>query len=450
MVLPAAHRIARLSALAAAAWIVLTALLVAPAGAAGPVFDRDFPDPDVVKVGGTYHAYATNGEGRYVQHATSRDLIHWSASASDPLPELGAWAEPNRSLVWAPEVFDNGRGFTMYYTAHDRAGDRQCIGVALSSSPDGPFLPHGGEPLVCPVERGGAIDAASYAEDGRRYLLWKDDGNCCGADTWIHLQAVTWDGTRTTGEPVALLRQDRTWEGELIEAPTLVRRGGRYVLFYSADSYEGGGYKSGYAVASALRGPYTKGAAPLMTTESFDGAVRGPGGQDVVVGPDGRDRIVFHGWSPDGSRRRVLYVADLGFADGRPVVRGSRVGHQAEDARVHHAVVRDAVGAVGGRAVGFIDHADSFVEFKVFAASGGPHTLWVRFANGSRDGAGGPASASHRLSVNGKKAGAVDYPFTGWDDWRTSAVSLILRDGWNTVRLSKGDRHAELDGVELA
>ncbi|WP_374776109.1 family 43 glycosylhydrolase [Streptomyces sp. NBC_01310] len=453
---PVVHRIGRTLAVAAACAVAVGALAAAPAGAAadgvGPVFDRDFADPDIVKAGRTYHAYATNSGGKHIQHATSRDLVHWSMADADPLPELGTWAEPNPSWVWAPEVFDNGRGFTMHYTARDRASGRQCIGVALSSSPNGPFRPSGEGPLVCPVAEGGAIDAASHTEDGRRYLLWKNDGNCCERDTWLHLQAVTWDGTRTTGDPVRLIRQDREWEGKLVEAPTLVERDGRYVLFYSADSYDGHRYKTGYAVADSLTGPYTKAAAPLMTTESFDGAVRGPGGQDVVTGPDGQDRIVFHGWSPDGTRRRVMYGADLGFAGGYPVVRGSKVVYQAENARVNHAVVRDAVGALDGRAVGHIDHADSFVEFDVFAASQGRHALWVRFANGSRNGGGdgGPATASHHLVVNGKAAGAVHYPHTGWDRWDTSAASLTLRKGWNTVRLSTGERHAELDSIEVA
>ncbi len=403
-----------------------------------------------MKAGRTYHAYATNGGGKHIQHATSRDLVYWSMRDADPLPELGRWAEPNPSRVWAPEVFDNGRGFTMHYTARDRASGRQCIGVALASSPNGPFRPAGEGPLVCPVADGGAIDAASHTENGQRYLLWKNDGNCCETDTWLHLQAVTWDGTRTTGEPVRLIRQDREWEGELIEAPTLVKRDGRYVLFYSADSYDGHRYKTGHAVAAGLTGPYTKAAAPLMTTESFDGAVRGPGGQDVVTGSDGQDRIVFHGWSPDGTRRRVMYGADLGFAGGRPVVRGSRTVHQAENARVNHAVIRDAVGALDGRAVGFLDHADSFVEFDVFAASPGRHALRVRFANGSLNSDGGPATASHSLVVNGEDAGAVHYAHTGWDRWDTSSGSLTLRKGWNTVRLSTGERHAELDCIEVA
>jgi arabinan endo-1,5-alpha-L-arabinosidase len=72
-------------------------------------------------------------------------------------------------------------------------------------------------------------------------------------------------------------------------------------------------------VADRLTGPYVKAAAPLMTTDTFAGRVRGPGGQDVVAGADGRDRIVFHGWSADRSRR-VMYAADLSFSGGQLIV----------------------------------------------------------------------------------------------------------------------------------
>ncbi|MFF2521451.1 glycoside hydrolase family 43 protein [Streptomyces liangshanensis] len=300
----------------------------ARAATAGPVLDRNFPDPDLVKVGRTYHAYATSGNGKNIQHATSTDLDHWSVADTDPLPALGAWVRSDEPRVWAPEVYANGKGYTMLYTARDRASDKQCIGAALASSPDGPFRPAGEGPLVCPTGQGGAIDAASYTERGHRYMLWKNDGNCCGLDTWLHMQATSWDGTRLTGEPTRLIKQDRDWEGDLVEAPTLVERGGHYVLFYSADAYDGDRYKTGYAVASSLTGPYTKAAAPLMTTATFAGAVTGPGGQDVVTAPDGRDRIVFHGWSADRSRRS-MYAADLTFAAGHPVVAGSKALRRA-------------------------------------------------------------------------------------------------------------------------
>src|SRR5579859_1471784 len=42
-----------------------------------PVLNIDFPDPDVLKVGNTYYAYATNGNGFNIQVTSSTDLVHW-------------------------------------------------------------------------------------------------------------------------------------------------------------------------------------------------------------------------------------------------------------------------------------------------------------------------------------------------------------------------------------
>src|SRR4051795_6094681 len=64
------------------------------AGPSGPVIDRNFADPDVMKVGRTYYAYATNTDGRHIRWATSTDLTHWTVQPGDALPTLGAWADP--------------------------------------------------------------------------------------------------------------------------------------------------------------------------------------------------------------------------------------------------------------------------------------------------------------------------------------------------------------------
>ncbi|WP_189825771.1 family 43 glycosylhydrolase [Streptomyces finlayi] len=272
-------------------------------------------------------------------------------------------------------------------TAASDASDGECVPVPMNLSHQEnhrvPSLPHPAHPAAHPrphlPDRPGPRPPRPCHRrrrgpargDGRRYLLWKNDGNCCGLgrDTWLHLQPTTWDGTRLTGPPVRLIRQDRPWEGRLAEAPTLVKRAGQYVLLYSANAYDTGAYATGYALSPHLTGPYTKAPRPLLTTCTFSGAVRGPGGQDVVEGPDGRDHLLLHGRYGGA---RFLYLADLDWADGRPVVRGGAQAYEAERARPTDVTVRTAPGACEGRAVGHIDHPGSRVEFRVFAASPGP------------------------------------------------------------------------------
>ena len=407
------------------------------------VLDRDFPDPDVSKFGDTYYAYATN-EGKNLPWATAPDPDGpWSYQPTDALPSLGAWARTGRT--WAPDVSQRSDGrYLLYYTAWHAASGRQCIGAALADSPGGPFAPVGTQPLVCPLEDGGAIDASSFVDsDGARYLVWKNDGNAIGATTWIHVQRVAADGLTFEGGPTQVLRNDRADEAGIIEAPVITKVGDKYVLFYSAGPYTTNQYGTSYAVASSVNGPYTKAFRFLMTTDSLDGAVGGPGGADVLRDAGG-DKLVFHGHRDAGGRG--MYVADLGWANGNPVVRGSRVRYEAERGTLNNCSVREnAAGASDGKVVAYIDHADSSVDVgSIYVPTTGDYSLHVGYANGSA------GTASHTVAVNGSAVGSISYPVTGWDSWRQATKDVTFQAGWNTIRLGKGTAFAEVDFIEVA
>ena len=289
-------------------------------GYSNPVIDRDFPDPDVLRVGDVYYAYATNSGGVNIQVARSTDLVNWEL-LPDALPRLPAWAAQDFGFAWAPEVttFD-GEQYVMYHVA--RYQGVQCLGLAISESPEGPFEPQGDAPFVCQMEQGGSIDAASFVDDdGTPYLLWKNDGNALGGKTWLYIQQLAPDGLSLIGEPVQLLERDQMWEGRLVEAPTLWKHDGRYYLFYSANDYASPQYAIGYAVSDKVFGPYAKPSRqPLLKTNLGEGLV-GPGGQDIVRWTDGSEWMVYHGWVADG---RAMFLALLTWEDGAPVVGHAR------------------------------------------------------------------------------------------------------------------------------
>lgn len=294
-----------------------------------PVINRDFPDPDLLQVGDTYYAYATNSGVAHVQGAKSDDLIVWDL-VTGVLPAMPLWARAG--FTWAPEVttWDDGQSFVMYFTARDDASDKQCIGTATSTSPEGPFLSDAEAALICQLDQGGSIDASAFRDDdGTPYLLWKNDGNCCGYDVYLYLQQVSPDGLSLVGEPVRLLTNDQPWEGTLIEAPTLWKHDGRYYLFYSANSYAGADYAIGYAVADTITGPYTKPLSePLFATDFGVGAAIGPGGQDIVLDDEGETWLIYHSWNGDASFRR-MNLDQLVWEDGQPVIQGPNPGPQA-------------------------------------------------------------------------------------------------------------------------
>jgi len=268
------------------------------------VIDQDFADPGVIVEGDTAYAFATNTAGFTIRAATSSDMTTWTVSDKDALTSLPAWASPGKT--WAPEVAKVENGFVMYLTAKDASSAYQCIGTATSSTAAGPYVGVGTQPLVCPQDAGGAIDASTFRDDdGKLYLVWKTDGNCCGLDTWIELAPLSADGLSLTGPPVKLLKQDKAWEGDLIEAPTLVKRDGRYVLFFSANDYSTDRYAIGTATASVISGPYTASDEPFLSSASSHGRYIGPGGQSVVTFK-GKDWLVFHSWDEAYAYRGML------------------------------------------------------------------------------------------------------------------------------------------------
>lgn len=282
--------------------------------------DQDFPDPDVLHSGGTYYAYATNSAAVNVQVATSTNLTSWTVLTTDALPTLPIWTAPGKT--WAPDVSEVSPGrFVMYFVAANIDPSLQCVNVATSDSPTGPFVAAGSAALVCSPVEGGAIDPASFVDtDGTAYLVWKNDGNCCGLDTWLQIAPLSRDRLSLTGPPTKLIKQSLAWEGNLIEAPTLVKHGDRYVLFYSSNDYGGDKYQIGYATSHSPLGPYKKSGQPLLSTASSGGRYVGPGGQDVVARPDGSTALVIHSWS-DGFAYRGMSVLSLDWKGDVPSVR---------------------------------------------------------------------------------------------------------------------------------
>ena len=220
--------------------VVGTATVVAsPAGAwVDPVFTGDAADPFVLDTGDGYIAYTTSHIAEHVPILHSSDLSTWE-EAGDALPIVGKWVDRANPRVWAPSVLPAASGFVLYYTANDARSHRQCIGRAVSAVADGPFVDDAAQPLVCQVELGGSIDPSPFVDaDGQRYLLWKSDGNCCGLVPALWSQRLAPDGLSLEGVgPSQLLAAEERWEKGIVEAPSMVRTGGTYVLFYSGGPF---------------------------------------------------------------------------------------------------------------------------------------------------------------------------------------------------------------------
>lgn len=292
---------------------------------ANPVIDTDMPDPFVLDTGDRYYLYSTTNITDNYPYATSDDLVTWEPQG-DAMPRLAGWANGN---TWAPEVTQTSAGYVMYYTARapglarpDGAG-AQCVGVAVAETPDGPFVDESSEPLVCQLDLGGTIDASIVRDvDDSLWLIYKNDGNCCSIPTRFFMRQMTEDGLAFAGDeiPVEGILNDQPWEGGVVEAPTIHHRDGAYYLFYSGNNYRSAGYAVGYATSDSLTGPYEDAEEnPILSTAN--GAI-GPGHQALIEDRDGDLWLVYHAWASSAFLERNVWIDELSFEDGRPVVHG--------------------------------------------------------------------------------------------------------------------------------
>lgn len=289
------------------------------------VLNQDFADPDALRVGDTYYAYSTSNHHGNVPFATAPSVFGPWTRGGNALPNLGAWADGGGT--WAPHVTQLASDrFVLYYTAHRKDisdYDVECIGVAVSSSPAGPFVPtgparneDGSAPLVGPARLGGAIDAETFTENGKLYLLYKVDGNRVGKPSLILLQELSPDGLTPIGGASTLLQSTAgAPDNGVVEAPHLEHHGSHYVLFYSSSFYGDDGYHTRYAMSPSLTSGYKKSSEPLITTDSLHGLALGPGGAVVL---DDRTHILFHGWI-NNHQERAMYAAGLNWdSEDRP------------------------------------------------------------------------------------------------------------------------------------
>ncbi|MEU7651052.1 glycoside hydrolase family 43 protein [Micromonospora taraxaci] len=287
-----------------------------------PVVSTDAPDPQAIQVGNIWYLFHTNSQGHNVPVRTSSDLVDWT-EAEDALPTLPDWADPGKT--WAPEAIELAPDrFLLYYTVAGRESGRQCVGRAVASAPQGPYSDDASGPLICQAELGGAIDASPYRDtDGSLWLLWKNDGNAIGVDTWLWSQRLADDGLTLVGEPTKLLKQTEPWEGTLIEGPFFHRQDGRLLLFFAANAYDRAEYAEGYAVCESPTGPCVK-ATENPILKSTDVA-SGPGHASMVI-KDGRTWLLYHAWPPgqEGSTDpgRQVWLDEVTWVDGKPVVKG--------------------------------------------------------------------------------------------------------------------------------
>ena len=292
----------------------------------------NFPDPSVAKYDGTYYGFAT---GAYIQTGSSSSLTTGWTLSSQAITDPPNWANnefwgPSSHRVWAsiPGV-GSFWVYYLYFSATESVGANHSIGVALATSPTGPYLKQDDAKLVAATSNGrGAIDPKLFVDDdGQRYLLYSRDHQdrvrCQGAKRTIVVRKMTDAGHASTQAAVILTARGypdsspNHWEKCTVEAPTMMKTEGRYLLLYSGGNFEDGSYGIGLADC----GEDIFGGCTRIVNTSNDPGDQWPkfSGWHGTVSPGGADllqdgiqkRLVFHHTTNASPLRRRMATVPL-------------------------------------------------------------------------------------------------------------------------------------------
>jgi len=291
------------------------------------VYNGDLGDPFILPVAGGggdagFVAFGTGDWPARVPTARSADLTNWQ-QGPDALPQLPSWTapDPKNSLSWAPAVLRTGDGYLLYVTLPDARTGQQCIAVAESSVPEGPYTGVGAGPLLCQHDLGGSIDpSVTRDRAGRLHMFWKNDGNSMGVASSLWGQELDLDGRGLRGTAHRLLSADQPWQDGIVEEPAVLpATGGGWWLFYSANAFDKPEYATGLAYCSSLDGPCRATSdGPFLATPALrQDRQFAPGGLETFSDGDGQRWAVFDTWNRPPRNGRFRCCRSLQIAPVR-------------------------------------------------------------------------------------------------------------------------------------
>jgi hypothetical protein len=190
------------------------------------------------------------------------DMVNWTDHGSPAGYKTFSWGTGD---AWAPQGVPRNGKFYLYVPINNSTGAK--IGVAVSSSPLGPFTDALGKAIVSTGT--GDIDPTVFIDDdGQAYLYW---GN---PNLWyvkLNTDMTTYPGSPTktsltTASFGVRSNTDRTTAYE--EGPWFYKHGSLYYMVYAAD---GTPEKISHSTSSGPLGPWTY-RGDIMAKESGTGS----------------------------------------------------------------------------------------------------------------------------------------------------------------------------------
>lgn len=316
-------------------------------------------DPACKKLGDYYYMYSTDAiyrENRkeafekgvplgYIQVRRSKDLVHWEFMgwAFPDIPiEAIEWVRTNAqgkgaTNIWAPYITPYANGYRLYYSVSAFGRKASYLGMAESTTPEGPWVQKGCVVKTNDETTMNAIDP-SVIVDKATGKWWMHYGSYFGGLYCVELNPET-GLTLKAGDKGHLVARRANYQHDNLEAPEIVYHPKlkKYFLFTSYDPLMTT-YNVRVARSDSPEGPFTDyfGKAIADTTNNFP-IVTAPYQFDnhsgwagtahcgVVSDDKGGFFMVHQGRLSPDNHLMVLHTRQLFFtADGWPVVSPER------------------------------------------------------------------------------------------------------------------------------
>ena len=261
---------------------------------------------------------------------SSENLTDWTDHGVIVTQNKVPWVRPNSYSMWAPDCVERNGKYYFYFPSAPQAGGGFAVGVAISDSPTGPFIP---EPE--PIKGINGIDpCVLQASDGNAYIFW-GNGRCAKLKPNMKeladdnpTETVKWRDREMEIVGVQCLKD---LPNRQAEGPFAFEYNGNYYLTYPyvRENTE----VLGYAMSKNPMGPYEyKG---LIMAEHANGCWTN---HHSIVNYKGQWYLFYHHnfFSPNDDKRRSVQIEKLFFnADGtiqevKPTMRGVGINQATE------------------------------------------------------------------------------------------------------------------------
>jgi arabinan endo-1,5-alpha-L-arabinosidase len=323
---------------------MMTAAAQAPGAVTytNPVFDRDFPDPNL-EFGhdGYIYAYSTTtrwsdldpAHEKLIPIIRSKDLVHWDFVGT-VFSERPKWKKEGG--LWAPDVTLYRDKYYCYYAFSIWNDPDPGIGLATADHAQGPWTDVGKVFFSSEIGVPNSIDPMLVVEGDKLFLVF-------GSYHGIFGVPLSPDGAKPAGKLFQIT-------GNQFEGSFIYRKDGYYYYLGSSGSCCQGPFSTYHLMVGRSRdlaGPYVDrdgkrlldGGGTMLLHGDSGGLFVGTGHNgDIITDDQGATWIFYHAYhKADPDRGRVLMMDRIDWTGGWPRIAHDEDSTTPQPAPVFHA-----------------------------------------------------------------------------------------------------------------